>query len=198
VIDRLVLATQNKDKVKEIQELLGELNIRVLTVNELPDAPVVEEDGRTLEENAAKKARVIAEYTQLPAVGDDTGLEVDYLEGAPGVYSSRYSGENATYEDNVRKLLTDLEGVPPESRQAQFRCVVAFHADGKNHFEEGVCKGVITESPRGNRGFGYDPVFYVPEYDCTFAEMDLSLKNKISHRARAFLALKKYLKQIGA
>jgi XTP/dITP diphosphohydrolase len=190
---KLILATKNQDKIVEIQNLLSDLNVSVVTLNEFPDAPDVVEDGKTLEENAIKKAQVIGNFTGLPAVADDTGLEVDYLNGKPGVHSSRYSGENATYSDNVKKLLNELEGVPWEQRNATFRCVVALYHNDETRIVEGICKGVISEKPRGSGGFGYDPVFYVPEHDCTFAEMDLKLKNKISHRGKAFLAFRKLI-----
>jgi len=190
---KIVLATGNQDKVKEIVEILKNLDIELLTLENFPGVPEVVEDGKTLEENARKKARVISEFTKLPAVSDDTGLEVDYLNGAPGVYSSRYSGENATYADNVKKLLDDLENVPPGKRQARFRCAVVLYGENGAQIVEGVCEGEITDQLRGNGGFGYDPIFFVPEYDCTFAEMDLNLKNRISHRAKAFLKLRNLL-----
>jgi len=190
VSNQIILATRNEDKIKEIRELLHSLKIEILTLRDFPDAPEVEEDGATLEENAIKKARTIAEFTGLTAVADDTGLEVAYLNGEPGVFSSRYAGEHATYADNVQKLLQKLHGVPWEKRGAKFRCVVALCNQREKHTVEGVCEGVITEEPRGERGFGYDPVFYVPEYGRTFAEMELEFKNQISHRAKAFIALK--------
>ncbi len=190
---KLVLATGNWDKVKEIVEILKNLDIELLTLKDFPGVPGVVEDGKTLAENALKKARIISGFTKLPAVSDDTGLEVDALNGAPGVYSSRYSGENATYADNVKKLLGELENVPPEKRQARFRCAVAYYSENSTQIVEGVCEGEITDQPQGNQGFGYDPVFFVPEYDSTFAEMDLNLKNKISHRAKAFLKLRNLL-----
>jgi len=192
---KIVLATGNQDKVKEIVEILKNLDIELLTLKDFPGVPGVVEDGKTLAENALKKARIISGFTKLPAVSDDTGLEVDALNGAPGVYSSRYSGENATYADNVKKLLGDLENVPPEKRQARFRCAVAYYSENSTQIVEGVCEGEITDQPQGNQGFGYDPVFFVPEYDCTFAEMDLNLKNKISHRAKAFLELRNLLEK---
>lgn len=193
MIDKLILATRNNDKILEINSLLSEFRDPIFTLYDFPKAPVVIENGRTLEENARKKAEVIAKFTGLPTVADDTGLEVEYLNGQPGVYSSRYSGENATYSENVRKLLRELEGIPREKRNADFRCVVAFNYNGEIRVVEGNCKGLICEVPRGKGGFGYDPVFFVPEYGCTFAEMDLELKNKISHRGQAFSAFKKLL-----
>ncbi len=192
-MNKIVLATGNRDKVKEITEILKNLDIELLTLEDFPGVPEVVEDGKTLEENALKKARVISEFTKLPAVSDDTGLEVEVLNGAPGVYSSRYSGENATYADNVKKLLDDLQSVPQENRQARFRCVVALYSENNTKVVEGVCEGEITDRPQGDSGFGYDPIFFVPEHNCTFAEMDPDLKNRISHRGKAFLKLRNLL-----
>ncbi len=192
-MNKIVLATGNRDKVKEIIEILKNLDIELLTLEDFPGFPEVVEDGQTLEENAIKKARVISEFTKFPAVSDDTGLEVEVLNGAPGVYSSRYSGENATYADNVEKLLDDLQSVPQGKRQARFRCAVALCSEKNTKVVEGVCEGEIADRPHGDSGFGYDPIFFVPEYNCTFAEMDLDLKNKISHRAKAFLKLRNLL-----
>jgi XTP/dITP diphosphohydrolase len=180
---KLVLATGNLDKVREISRLLADLDVKILTLADFPGAPDVVEDGDTLEANALKKAREIAAYTGLAAVADDTGLEVEALDGAPGVCSSRYSGPNATYADNVRKA---MENVPFEHRVARFRTVVAFCDGEKEETVDGICYGYISETPRGKGGFGYDPVFYVPEFDQTFAEMSVEQKNSISHRGRAF------------
>ncbi len=193
----LVLATRNEDKVQEILALLSEINLNVITLSAYPDAPEVIEDGKTLEENAIKKAKVIANYTGKTAVADDTGLEVDYLKGRPGVMSSRYSGANASYSDNVDTLLRDLKGVPRENRTARFRCVVAICNNNEVMIVEGICEGIICEEPRGESGFGYDPLFYVSEFKCTFAEMELSLKNQISHRAKAFQELKMLIERGG-
>ncbi len=193
MIKKLLIATKNQDKIAEIRLLLADLDVELLTLNEFPNVPDVIEDGLTLAENAIKKAKTYFEFTKLPAVADDTGLEVDYLNELPGVYSARFAGENATYSDNVNKLLKKLHGIPSEKRGATFRCVVALCNEKETKTVEGKCEGVILEETRGESGFGYDPVFYVPEYDCTFAEMDLELKNRVSHRAKAFLKLKELL-----
>ncbi len=192
---RIVLATRNEDKQREIQALLGDLGIDLLGLQAFPGAPEVIEDGATLEANAVKKAKQIAEFTGLTSVADDTGLEVEALQGRPGVHSSRYAGGGAAYADNVRKLLAELEGVPSARRRARFRCVVALCHKGAAEVVEGVCEGRITEAPQGEGGFGYDPVFYVPEYGRTFAEMTLEEKNRVSHRARAFNALRVLLER---
>jgi len=194
-LKKLLLATRNKDKVIEIKHVLKDLNIEIISADAFENLPDVDEDQPTLEGNAIKKARVLFEIAGIPTVADDTGLEVDFLNGQPGVRSSRYAGENATYEDNVNKLLKALAGVPAEKRTARFRTIVAFW-DGKGvQTVEGVCEGIILDERRGHFGFGYDPVFYVPHLKKTFAEMSLEEKNKISHRG---LALKKFKELINS
>ncbi len=189
-IQSLVLATKNRDKIREIREILSDFPIEIKTLEDFPDMPDVEEDGATLDENAIKKARAFHEFTGLPALADDTGLEVDALDGAPGVYSSRFAGEEATYADNREKLLREMASVPAEARGAQFRCVVAFVNGDQVLTAEGIVRGTITREPAGSDGFGYDPVFFVPELGRTFAEIDLETKNKISHRGIAFRKMK--------
>lgn len=194
MLQKFVLATRNQDKIQEIRRLLNDLDLEVVTLDSFPTAPEVVEDGDTLEANALKKARVIHDFTGLTAVSDDTGLEVTYLGGAPGVYSSRYAGESATYADNVNKLLEELKEVPFEQRKARFRTVVAVVGQGIERILEGTVDGYIVDTRAGTGGFGYDPIFYVPKYKRTFAEMDLALKNKVSHRAKAFEALLTWLR----
>jgi XTP/dITP diphosphohydrolase len=187
VVKELVLATRNRHKGEELAALLGDLGLRIRTLADFPDAPEVEEDGQTCQANAIKKAREIAQSTGLPAVADDTGLEVDALGGRPGVYSARYAGEQATYEDNCQKLLRELAGVPPADRTARFLTVAALALpDGSVQVTQGVLSGVITEAPSGTSGFGYDSVFLVPHLQQTLAELSAEEKNRISHRARAF------------
>jgi XTP/dITP diphosphohydrolase len=187
VVKELVLATRNRHKGEELAALLGDLGLRIRTLADFPDAPEVEEDGQTCQANAIKKAREIAQSTGLPAVADDTGLEVDALGGRPGVYSARYAGEQATYEDNCHKLLRELAGVPPADRTARFLTVAALALpDGSVQVTQGVLSGVITEAPSGSSGFGYDSVFLVPHLQQTLAELSAEEKNRISHRARAF------------
>ncbi len=186
-----VLATANPDKAREIVELLSHCEL-------LPrpeSVPEVEETGETLTDNALLKAQSLVDATGRPAIADDTGLEVDALGGAPGVYSSRYSGEHATYADNVAKLVGAMRGVPAGQRQARFRTVaVAVWPDGRREIAEGVVDGVIAAEPRGHNGFGYDPVFVPADGDGrTMAELSPDEKNAISHRGRAFTALAKLL-----
>lgn len=194
MIRELVLATRNRHKGEELAALLGDLNIRIHTMDEFPDVPDIIEDGETCEANAIKKARAISESTGLLAVADDTGLEVDALGGRPGVYAARYAGEHATYEDNWRKLLRELSGVPRNRRTARFVTVAAMASpSGEVQVATGQLQGVITEEPAGARGFGYDPVFFVPELGKTLAELSAEEKNRISHRARAFTQAREIL-----
>jgi XTP/dITP diphosphohydrolase len=195
VIKELVLATRNRHKGEELAALLGDLDIRIRTLADFPDAPEVEEDGATCEANAIKKATVISQSTGLPAVADDTGLEVEALGGRPGVYAARYAGEDATYEDNCRKLLQELAGVPRDKRTARFVTVAAIAVPGEAvQVTRGVLDGYITDSASGSRGFGYDPVFFVPEVGATLADITAEQKNQISHRAKAFLQAKAILR----
>ncbi len=195
MIVELVLATRNRHKGEELTALLGDLGIRIRTLADFPEAPEVEEDGLTCEANAIKKATEISRATGLPAVADDTGLEVDALGGRPGVYAARYAGEDATYEDNCNKLIQELSGVPREQRTARFMTVAAIAVPGEPvRVAHGVLEGSITESPVGSGGFGYDPVFYVPELNATLAEISADRKNRISHRAKAFLQVKELLR----
>lgn len=183
---RLVLATKNRGKIREISELLAPLEIEILTLDDFPEIGEIKEDGDSFRENAVKKASAVCEQTGLITLADDSGLEVDYLDGAPGVISSRFAGEERDDEANNKKLLELMSGVPAKQRAARFRCVMAVAVpDGWVYTTEGACEGVIAEEPRGEGGFGYDPLFYLPEYGKTFAELDLETKNKISHRARA-------------
>jgi XTP/dITP diphosphohydrolase len=192
-VQTLLLATRNPGKVKEIKAILSGVPFNIKSVLDIPYLPEVVEDGATLEENAKKKAHEIFTATGLPTLSDDTGLEVFHLGMKPGVYSARYAGENVSYEDNYRKLLSELNGVPSEHRGAQFRCVTVFVAKEVEEQAEGICKGGIITGPRGKGGFGYDPVFVPEGYHQTFAELADEVKNRISHRARAFMQMKKFL-----
>lgn len=191
---RVVLATRNKGKVRELRDMLQPFGIEVVSLVEYPGIPEVEEDGETFLANAVKKARVIATATGELALADDSGLEVDYLHGAPGVHSARFAGQHGDSKANNEKLLKLLDGVPWDKRTARFKCVIAVATpDGKVETAEGTCEGIITTEARGREGFGYDPLFYYPPYDKTFAELDLEVKNKVSHRAKALQAAKDIL-----
>jgi XTP/dITP diphosphohydrolase len=198
MIFELVLATHNRHKAAELIQLLGGLGVTIRTLDEFSEAPEVVEDGDTCEANAVKKACAIAEYTGLPAVADDTGLEVDALGGRPGVYAARYAGEGATYEDNCRKLLRELMGVPREQRTARFLTVaaLALPSDGIR-VVRGTLDGLIAEEASGTAGFGYDPVFLIPELGMTLAQLSADHKNRISHRANAFTKMREIVKRLG-
>jgi XTP/dITP diphosphohydrolase len=181
-----VLASLNPDKMRELVELLALPGLRLLALSEFPGARSPEETGATLLENARLKAAAAAALTGLPAIGDDTGLEVDALGGAPGVHASRFSGPGATYASNCALLLERLRGVPRERRTARFRCaMVARWPDGREVVAEGVLEGRITDSPRGEFGFGYDPLFELEDTGLTLAQLPAAEKNTVSHRARA-------------
>jgi len=189
-----VLATRNPDKCVELAALLGDLGIKIRTLADFPDAPEVVEDGDTCRANAVKKAIAIARHTGLPAVADDTGLEVEALGGRPGVHAARYAGERATYEDNWRKLIRELEGVPRQRRRARFITVAAVATpSARVELVEGMLEGVIAEAPAGTQGFGYDPIFFVPQLGKTLAQLAPGEKNRISHRARAFSKVREIL-----
>jgi XTP/dITP diphosphohydrolase len=193
---RLVFATGNPGKAKELRELLADVSLDVVTLDELDERPPeVEEDGETFLANAVKKARAISAFAGLPALADDSGLEVDALDGAPGVYSARYAGVDADDDANNTKLLKALEAVEDGNRAARFRSVLAL-ADESGELAgevitcEGACEGEILRQRRGSGGFGYDPLFFVPELGRTFAELGIGTKNDRSHRARAMRSMK--------
>lgn len=198
-IEEILLATRNPDKVRELAVLLGDLGIRIRTLADFPAAPKVEEDGTTCEANALKKARETASATGIPSVADDTGLEVDALDGRPGVFAARYAGESATYKDNCRKLLKELDGVSPARRTARFVTVAALAMpEGYSRIATGTLVGSIAEECVGSQGFGYDSVFFVPELGRTLAELTAEEKNRISHRAKAFRSMVDILRPLAA
>lgn len=191
---QLVLATNNKHKAGEFKDLLNGLGVEILTLDQFPAIREVVEDADTIEGNAQKKAEEVFRATNLPTLADDSGLEVHYLDKEPGVFSSRYAGPGATYLDNCKKLLMSLRGVPPRRRAARFRCVLSFVApDDVRHLVEGICRGMIIESPRGTGGFGYDPVFLPNNSSKTLAEMTSEEKNSLSHRASAVGLIRPHL-----
>lgn len=217
-MNTLLLATRNPGKVGEMSGLLSDLGIQIQSLLDFTGIPDIVEDGKTFEENARKKAQEAFKHIHLPTLADDSGLEVPYLNGQPGVYSARYAGENATYDDNNKKLLRALMGTMPDQRRARFRSVVVFLAPGTRlsgrrlptglsrpdnvddslsgqveKIAEGTCSGTIAEEPRGKEGFGYDPIFVPDGFLQTFAELPPDVKNRISHRAIALQTIKKFL-----
>jgi len=195
---KIVLASRNKKKIEELIRILKDINIELLSISDFPYLEEVEEDGKTFEENALKKARYVSQQTGLPALSDDSGLEVEALNGAPGVRSARYAGENATDEENIMKLLKEMRGIPDERRKARFVCCIALvFPDGQEYLFWGYVNGKITLEPRGNKGFGYDPVFIPEGYNSTFAEMEPNVKDKLSHRREALDKLKEFLIKLG-
>jgi XTP/dITP diphosphohydrolase len=195
----LVMASRNPGKIRELKELLQDLGITLLSLADFPNLPEIPEEGATFAENAAAKALAVARLTGRPALADDSGLAVDALKGAPGVFSARYALDRTapappTDADNWRKLLQELQGVPWEERGARFVCEIALAwPEGRLLRAQGECRGVIALEPRGGTGFGYDPVFWVPEYQATMAQLGPAIKNRISHRARALAALRDLL-----
>ncbi len=193
---QIVLASNNPGKLREIGQLLAGHDITIRPQSDF-DAPDVEETGLTFVENAILKARNAAHYSGLPAIADDSGIEVDALNGAPGIYSARYAGKNASDRDNLEKLLADLNGVPKKKRSARFQCLMVFMRHAKDPTPiicQGTWEGRMLFAPRGTGGFGYDPVFFVPERDCASAELPPEVKNQLSHRGQA---LRKLVKALG-
>ena len=182
---KIVLATHNEHKCAEMSALLSNFPIEILSLEYFPEIGEIIEDGTTLEENALIKARTVYSLTGLNAWADDTGLEVDALDGKPGVFSARYAGKNCSYSDNVHKLLKDMDNTPENLRTAHFKTVVALVGDNMELVSEGIVQGMITTKPKGVGGFGYDPVFYVRDKGKTYSEMEMIEKNQISHRAKA-------------
>ena len=192
----LLLATNNQDKVREYRSLLQTIPLELVTLADRGITTVVDEVGESLEENARLKATILAAESQLLTLADDSGLEVDALGGEPGRLSARYAGEGASDKDRIDYLLSRLKDVPREKRSARFRCVIALaRPEGEIEFCPGECQGFIAFEPRGEQGFGYDPIFYIPELGKTMAELPLEMKNRISHRGQAarkvYQALKK-------
>lgn len=196
---KLLLATANPHKAKEMERLLSGLNIQLLTRADFPDLPEVVEDADSFSGNARLKSETLLQATGVTALGDDSGLCVDALDGAPGVWSARFAGEGCSYEDNNQKLIEQLADIPEADRTARFVCVVAISAPGLSTVTfEGVCEGRITTRLQGRDGFGYDPVFLVPDSGRTFAEMDADEKGRISHRGKAFALARNWLENEGA
>lgn len=194
---KLLIASTNKGKIKEVRAQLEEFDFDIIGLENYPGLMNIEEDGDSFSENALKKARVSADRTGLLTLADDSGLEVDYLDGSPGIYSARFSGEDATDLENNKKLLEELKGVQDKDRIARFRCVMVL-VDPDDEFDQSVagsCEGRILKTPQGNNGFGYDPLFYVDSEKKAMAELSSDKKNEISHRAMALKKIKTILKQ---
>ena len=192
----LVIATRNGHKAREIREILGDV-AWVRTLNDFPDVPEIDENGDTFESNAIHKASLVASQLNLAALADDSGLEVDALNGEPGVRSARFAGDESTDQENNEKLLRLMEGIPPESRTARFRCVMAFILpDGTRHTGEGVCEGTILNRARGTGGFGYDPLFVPSGYSDSFSVLKSDIKNRISHRGRALRKIGETIRRV--
>lgn len=195
-LKKIVFASRNRGKIKEIQALLAECGVTLQSLDDYPELPDISEDGNSFLDNALKKARTIAKLTGEIVLADDSGLEVAALDGAPGIHSARYAGDSANDEKNILKLLSDLEGVPPAEREAAFRCILVIcQPDGHYHTFDGRWEGRIAEVPAGKGGFGYDPVFYLPEQGVTVAELPAGIKNRISHRAKAAEKLRVWLQK---
>jgi len=194
----VIIATRNKGKIREIREALKGLGLRIYGLNDFSDAPEIEEDGKSFTENALKKARFYSKHFGKLAIADDSGLEVDSLKGQPGVHSARYAGERASGQENNQKLLREMQDVPISKRGARFKCIIAVVSpDGREAFAEGACKGRIGFKEKGKKGFGYDPLFILPNDGKTMAELSLEAKNKISHRGKALRKIKKIIKTFG-
>jgi XTP/dITP diphosphohydrolase len=174
------------------------LGLRIYSLNDFPNAPQIEEDGKSFAENALKKARFYSKYFGKLTISDDSGLEVDGLQGLPGIYSARYAGEGASSQENNQKLLREMEGLPVSKRGARFKCIIAVvPQDGEETVAEGSCKGTIGFKEKGKKGFGYDPLFILPKYGKTMAQLSLEEKNKISHRGKALRKIRGIIQSFG-
>lgn len=195
-MQKLIFATGNQGKMKEIREILADMDVEILSMKEAGVDLDIQEDGVTFQENAIIKAKAVQEATGELTLADDSGLEIDYLNGEPGVYSARYMGEDTSYRIKNANLIERLEGVPMEQRTARFVCVIAAaFPDGRVETARATIEGVIGYEERGQNGFGYDPIFYVPEYNCSTAELSPEQKNAISHRGKALRQMKEILKE---
>lgn len=195
-MDRIIFATGNAGKMKEVREILKDLNVEVLSMKEAGIQADVEENGKTFQENAVIKAREIMKISGEVVLADDSGLEIDYLNKEPGIYSARYMGEDTSYRIKNANLIERLQGVPDEKRTARFVCAIAAaFPDGSVETTEGTIEGRIGYEEKGENGFGYDPIFYVPEFGCTTAELTGEQKNQVSHRGKALEAMKEILRK---
>jgi XTP/dITP diphosphohydrolase len=190
----VIAATRNKGKIREIRDALKGLGLRIYGLSDFQDVPEIEEDGSSFTENALKKARFYSKHFGKLTIADDSGLEVDSLKGLPGIYSARYAGERASGRENNQKLLKETQGVPISKRGARFKCIIAMTSpDGREAIAEGSCKGRIGFKEKGRKGFGYDPLFVLPKYGKTMAELSLEEKNRVSHRGKALRKIRKII-----
>ena len=197
-MEKIVFATANEGKVKEIKEILKDFPIEVVSMKEMGITADIEENGSTFEENSLIKARTLVKLTGLPALADDSGLEVDYLNGEPGIYSARYLGRDTDFDYKNNYIINKLSDAKDKERSARFVCVISLVLpDGREFVERGVVEGLIGYEQKGENGFGYDPIFYLPEYGKTSAELSPDEKNKISHRGKALSAMKKLIMDLG-
>lgn len=196
MLNTIVIATANKNKFEEISQILKGIASNILSLQDFPQIKAIEENGSSFQENSLIKARNVFGETGLLTLADDSGLEVDALNGAPGIHSARYAGEPLDYQVNNRKLLQDLHEIPDHQRAAQFRCVVAIVGPKIEQVVEGIVTGRIIRELRGDKGFGYDPLFVPDGFEQTFAELGEEIKNQMSHRARAFLKARKILEDL--
>ena len=193
-MDKIVFATTNAGKIKEIKEILADFDVEVVSMKEMNITADIEENGATFEENSLIKARAVSKLTGLPALADDSGLEVDYLNGEPGIYSARYLGRDTDYDYKNNYIIKKLKDAKDEARSARFVCVISLvRPDGREFVKKGVMEGRIGYEIKGENGFGYDPIFYLPEYGKTSAEISAEEKNKISHRGKALSAMKELI-----
>ena len=198
MMEKIVFATANEGKVKEIKEILKDFPIEVVSMKDMGITADIEENGSTFEENSLIKARTLVKLTGLPALADDSGLEVDYLNGEPGIYSARYLGRDTDYDYKNNYIIDKLSDAKDKERSARFVCVISLVLpDGREFVERGVVEGLIGYEQKGENGFGYDPIFYLPEYGKTSAELSPDEKNKISHRGKALSAMKKLIMDLG-
>lgn len=196
MVQRIIFATSNEGKMKEIREILSDLKMEVLSLKDVGIDIDIEENGTTFEENAQIKVNAIKEMVDCIVLADDSGLEVDYLNKEPGIYSARYMGENTSYTIKNNKILELLQGVPKDKRTARFVCAIAASLPGgKVLTTRGTIEGIIGDKIEGENGFGYDPIFYLPEYHCTTAELSMEMKNELSHRGKALQAMKELLRK---
>jgi XTP/dITP diphosphohydrolase len=195
----IIVATKNRGKIREIRKALRGLGLKIHSLNDFSDVPEIVEDGKSFTENALKKARFYSKYFKKLTIADDSGLEVDVLKGLPGIYSARYAGEGASNRQNNQKLLREMEGIRISKRGARFKCVVAMvSTDGREAVAEGSCRGRIGFRGMGKKGFGYDPIFILPQYGKTMAQLTLEEKNRISHRGKALRKLRKIITKFQA